>query len=74
MIVTTGDEQKAGFAAVCIEIGMSGSAAVSVFAEKVAREGRTPFELIALPEGPTWRGVRKRAHVGGRVHGGVCGG
>lgn len=50
MTVTMDDALKADFAAVCAEIGMSASTAVNVFAKKVVRERRIPFELSAQPD------------------------
>ena len=51
MTVTMDDALKAEFAAVCAEIGMSASTAVNIFAKKVVRERRIPFELSARPDG-----------------------
>lgn len=56
MTVTMDDTLKADFAAVCAEIGMSASTAVNIFAKKVVREQRIPFELSARPDGA---GVRE---------------
>lgn len=58
MTVTMDDALKADFSAVCAEIGMSASTAVNVFAKKVVRERRIPFELSAQPEGPVGHEVR----------------
>ena len=43
------EKDKRGMEAVCNEIGISMSAAFTVFAKKVAREKRIPFELSADP-------------------------
>lgn len=40
---------KKGMEAVCSELGLSMSAAFTVFAKKVSREKRIPFELSADP-------------------------
>ena len=51
MTVTMDDALKAEFSAVCAEIGMSASTAVNIFAKKVVREQRIPFELSSRPDG-----------------------
>lgn len=43
------DDVKTKFAAVCNELGMDMSTAVTVFAKKVVREQRIPFEVSADP-------------------------
>ena len=43
------DKDKKGMEIVCNEIGLSMSAAFTIFAKKVARERRIPFELNADP-------------------------
>ena len=58
MTVTMDDALKADFAAVCAEIGMSSSTAVNIFAKKVVRERRIPFELSARPDGAGEREIR----------------
>jgi DNA-damage-inducible protein J len=58
MTVAMDDALKADFAAVRAEIGMSASTAVNVFAKKVVRERRIPFELSARPEAPIAREVQ----------------
>lgn len=42
-------ELKKGFEAVCNELGMSVSTAITIFAKTVAREQRIPFELAVDP-------------------------
>ena len=42
-------EDKLGMEAVCNELGISMSAAFTIFAKKVAREKRIPFELCIDP-------------------------
>ena len=43
------EKDKAEMEAVCSEIGLSMSAAFTIFAKKVAREKRIPFELNVDP-------------------------
>lgn len=43
------DKDKKGMEVVCNEIGLSMSAAFAIFAKKVARERRIPFELNVDP-------------------------
>ena len=43
------ENDKRGMEQVCNEIGLSMSAAFTIFAKKVAREKRTPFELNVDP-------------------------
>ena len=43
------EDVKKGFEAICSEIGLSVSAAYNIFAKKVVRERRIPFELSADP-------------------------
>lgn len=43
------DNDKKRMEAVCNEIGLSMSAAFTIFAKKVGREGRIPFELNVDP-------------------------
>ena len=50
MTITMDDALKAEFAEVCAEIGMSASTAFNIFAKKVVRERRIPFELTAQAE------------------------
>lgn len=50
MTITMDDELKAQFSEVCAEIGMSASTAFNIFAKKVVRERRIPFELSAQSE------------------------
>lgn len=45
LTVTMDDTLKAQFSDICAEIGMSASTAINVFAKKVVREKRIPFEL-----------------------------
>ena len=50
MTITMDDALKAEFTKVCAEIGMSASTAFNIFAKKVVRERRIPFELTAQSE------------------------
>lgn len=50
MTITMDDTLKADFSEVCAEIGMSASTAFNIFAKKVVRERRIPFELTAQSE------------------------
>ncbi|MCR5172514.1 MAG: type II toxin-antitoxin system RelB/DinJ family antitoxin [Treponema sp.] len=43
------DETKAGFDKFCDEIGLSVSSVFNMFAKKVVREQRIPFEINANP-------------------------
>ena len=43
------EEDKKGMEAVCRELGMSMSTAFTIFAKKVGRERRIPFEVSADP-------------------------
>lgn len=43
------EEVKAGMEAVCRELGLSMTTAFTIFARKVCRERRIPFELAADP-------------------------
>ena len=50
MTITMDDALKAEFSEVCAEIGMSASTAFNIFAKKVVREKRIPFELSSLSD------------------------
>lgn len=47
MTISIDDELKKQFSEVCKELGLSPSAAFSVFAKAVVRERRIPFEISA---------------------------
>ena len=67
-------ETKTRAERVCKELGLSMSAAISVFLTKVARERRIPFELSADPFYSEENMARLRASVaqmeatGGEIH------
>ena len=48
MTISMDDTLKAEFAAVCKEIGMSPSTAITIFARAVVREQGIPFKLTAV--------------------------
>ncbi|MDO4796549.1 MAG: type II toxin-antitoxin system RelB/DinJ family antitoxin [Coriobacteriales bacterium] len=47
MTISIDDTLKQEFSDVCAEMGLSASAAFSVFAKAVVREKRTPFEVTS---------------------------
>ena len=47
--ISLDEELKNSFEEVCQDIGLSLNAAITVFAKKVSREMRIPFELTADP-------------------------
>ncbi len=50
LTISMDDALKADFSDVCSEIGLSVSTAMNVFARKVVREKRIPFELSSIPD------------------------
>ncbi len=49
MSIRIDSDAKKGLTAVCKELGMTVSAAINLFAKKVSRERRIPFELSLDP-------------------------
>ena len=47
MTVTMDDKLKVDFSKICAEIGMSASTAVNIFAKRVVRDKRIPFDLVS---------------------------
>ena len=52
IVVSMDDELKLNFEEVCTDIGLSVSSAILIFAKRVARERKIPFELSAAPLDP----------------------
>ena len=52
IVVSMDDELKLNFEEVCPDIGLSVSSAILIFAKRVARERKIPFELSAAPLDP----------------------
>ena len=52
IVVSMDDELKLSFEEVCTDIGLSVSSAILIFAKRVARERKIPFELSAAPLDP----------------------
>ena len=50
MTVSMDDALKSDFSAICAEIGMSASTAVNIFAKRVVRDKRIPFDLTSQTE------------------------
>lgn len=50
MTISIDDTLKNDFTEVCAEIGMSASTAFTIFAKRVVRDKRIPFELTSLSE------------------------
>ncbi len=49
IVVSMDDDLKSNFEEVCADIGLSAPSAILIFARRVARERRIPFELRAAP-------------------------
>lgn len=49
IVVSMDEELKLNFEEVCSDIGLSVSSAILIFAKRVARERKIPFELSAAP-------------------------
>ena len=52
IVVSMDDELKLSFEEVCKDIGISAASAIRIFAKRVARERKIPFELSAAPLDP----------------------
>ena len=64
------EDVKKNMELACKEMGLSMTAAFTIFATKVGREKRIPFEITAEPCGPPSRQARRRAEaVQGREEG-----
>ena len=50
MTISIDDSLKSDFTEVCAEIGMSASTAFNIFAKRVVRDKRIPFDLTSQPE------------------------
>ena len=62
MTVTMDDALKSEFAAICSEIGMSASTAVNIFAKRVVRDKRIPFDLTSQSEADRQIELEMRAY------------
>lgn len=60
LTISMDDALKSDFSRVCSEIGMSVSTAINVFAKKVVREQRIPFELTAQSAAEQGLGLEAR--------------
>ena len=49
IVVSMDDDLKSNFEEVCADIGLSAPSAILIFARRVVRERRIPFELRAAP-------------------------